>query len=40
MWDTTLPDMLETPFGLSNDYDYAGTAQDGDAAGACWMHGN
>jgi hypothetical protein len=40
MWDTTLPDMLETPFGLSNDYDYAGTAQDGGAAGPCWMHGN
>ncbi|CAO2652394.1 Nn.00g006770.m01.CDS01 [Neocucurbitaria sp. VM-36] len=40
MWDTNLPDMLETPFGLSNDYEYAGTAQDSGPAGACWMHGN
>jgi hypothetical protein len=40
MWDTTLPDMLETPFGLSNEYEYGGTAQDEGSAGACWMHGN
>jgi len=40
MWDTNLPDMLETPFGLSNDYEYTGTAQDSGNAGACWMHGN
>ncbi|KAH7081073.1 fungal-specific transcription factor domain-containing protein [Paraphoma chrysanthemicola] len=40
MWDNHLPDMLETPFGLSNDYEYAGTAQDPGNAGACWMHGN
>ena len=40
MWDTHLPDMLETPFGLSNDYDYAGTAQDSGNTGASWMHGN
>lgn len=40
MWDTSLPDMLETPFGLSNDYEYGGTAQDSGNAGACWMHGN
>jgi hypothetical protein len=40
MWDTNLPDMLETPFGLSNDYEYAGTAQDSGNGGACWMHGN
>lgn len=40
MWDTNLPDMLETPFGLSNDYEYGGTAQDSGSGGACWMHGN
>jgi hypothetical protein len=40
MWDTNLPDMLETPFGLSNEYDFAGAAQDSGPGGACWMHGN
>ena len=41
MWDTNLPDMLETPFGgLSNDYEYGGAAQDSGSGGACWMHGN
>lgn len=40
MWDTNLPDMLETPFGLSNDYEYGGAAQDSGTGGACWMHGN
>lgn len=40
MWDTNLPDMLETPFGLGNDYEYGGTAQDSGSGGACWMHGN
>jgi hypothetical protein len=40
MWDTNLPDMLEAPFGLSNDYEYGGTAQDSGNGGACWMHGN
>jgi hypothetical protein len=36
--DTNLPDMLETPFGLSNDYDFQGAAQDTGAP--CWMAGN
>jgi hypothetical protein len=40
MWDTNLPDMLETPFGLANDYEYAGAAQDSGTNSACWMHGN
>jgi hypothetical protein len=40
MWDTNLPDMLEAPFGLSNDYEYGGTGQDSGNGGACWMHGN
>lgn len=40
MWDTNLPDMLETPFGLSNEYEYNGAAQDSGSGGACWMHGN
>jgi hypothetical protein len=40
MWDTNLPDMLEHPFGLSNDYEYGGAAQDSGNNGACWMHGN
>ncbi|KAF2194518.1 hypothetical protein K469DRAFT_725838 [Zopfia rhizophila CBS 207.26] len=38
MWDTNLPDMLETPFGLGNDYDFQGAAQDSGAP--CWMQGN
>jgi len=37
MWDTNLPDMLETPFGLG-DYDFQSAAQDGGAP--CWMLGN
>jgi len=37
MWDTNLPDMLETPFGLP-DYDFQGAAQDNGAP--CWMQGN
>ncbi|KAF2199375.1 hypothetical protein GQ43DRAFT_376408 [Delitschia confertaspora ATCC 74209] len=37
MWDTNLPDMLETPFGLP-DYDFQGAAQDSGAP--CWMQGN
>jgi hypothetical protein len=40
MWDTNLPDMLENPFGLTGEYEYAGAAQDSGAQGACWMHGN
>ena len=40
MWDTNLPDMLETPFGLGGDYEFASAAQDSGAQGACWMHGN
>ncbi|KAF1914740.1 fungal-specific transcription factor domain-containing protein [Ampelomyces quisqualis] len=40
MWDTNLPDMLETPFGIGNDYEYGGAAQDSGNNGACWMHGN
>jgi hypothetical protein len=40
MWDTNLPDMLEAPFGLGNDYEYGGSAQDSGNVGACWMHGN
>ena len=41
MWDTNLPDMLETPFGLSNEYDYSGTGQDASGTtNACWMNGN
>lgn len=40
MWDTNLPDMLETPFGLGNEYEYSTTGQDSGPAGACWMHGH
>lgn len=38
MWDTNLPDMLDTPFGLSNEYEFQGAAQDSGAP--CWMQGN
>jgi len=38
MWDTNLPDILETPFGLATDYDFQGAAQDSGAP--CWMQGN
>ncbi|KAF2119935.1 fungal-specific transcription factor domain-containing protein [Lophiotrema nucula] len=38
MWDTNLPDMLDAPFGLGNDYDFQGAAQDSGAP--CWMQGN
>jgi hypothetical protein len=38
MWDTNLPDMLEAPFGLGNEYDFQGAAQDSGAT--CWMSGN
>ncbi|KAF2011010.1 hypothetical protein BU24DRAFT_50955 [Aaosphaeria arxii CBS 175.79] len=38
MWDTNLPDMLDTPFGLSNEYEFQGAAQDTGAP--CWMQGN
>jgi len=37
MWDTNLPDMLETPFGIG-DYDFQSAAQDGTAPS--WMQGN
>lgn len=37
MWDTNLPDMLETPFGLP-DYDFQSAAQENGAP--CWMQGN
>ena len=37
MWDTNLPDVLETPFGLG-DYDFQSAAQDGGVP--CWMQGN
>ncbi|KAF1954773.1 hypothetical protein CC80DRAFT_549955 [Byssothecium circinans] len=38
MWDTNLPDMLETPFGITNVYEFQGAAQDSGAP--CWMNGN
>jgi hypothetical protein len=38
MWDTNLPDMLETPF---DEYEYAGAPPHDAGTGApCWMHGN
>jgi hypothetical protein len=40
MWDTNMPDLLETPFGLSNEYDYANAVQESGSGGSCWMHGN
>lgn len=41
MWDTSLPDIQETPFGLSNEYEYGGTAHDqGHHSGSMWMHGS
>lgn len=40
MWDTNLPDMQDAPYGLSNVYDFTGTAQDSGMDGAYWMHGN
>lgn len=40
MWDTNLPDMQDTPFGMSNVYDFTGAAQDSGMDGAYWMHGN
>jgi hypothetical protein len=40
MWDTNLPDMLETPFGMGGEYEYPGAAADTGPGGACWMHGN
>lgn len=40
MWDTNLPDMQDAPFGISNDYDFTGAAQDSGMGGAYWMHGN
>ncbi|KAF2277280.1 uncharacterized protein EI97DRAFT_315566 [Westerdykella ornata] len=40
MWDTNLPDMLENPFGLGNDYDFQGAAAAHDSGAACWMPGN
>lgn len=38
MWDTNLPDMLETPLGFGVDLDYQNAAQDSGAP--CWMQGN
>lgn len=40
MWDTNLPDILDTPFGLSNEYEYTSAAHNAGVHGACWMHGN
>jgi hypothetical protein len=40
MWDTNLPDIPDAPHGPSNDYDFAGAAQDSGIGGAYWMHGN
>jgi hypothetical protein len=40
MWDTNLPDMQDAPYGMSNDYDFTGAAQDSGMDGAYWMHGN
>jgi len=40
MWDTNLPDILDTPFGLSNEYEYTSAAHNAGVGGACWMHGN
>ena len=37
MWDTNIPDMLETPFNLG-DYDFQSAAQD--VVAPCWMQGN
>jgi hypothetical protein len=37
MWDTNLPDMLETPF---DEYEYAGAPHDAGTGAPCWMHGN
>ncbi|KAF2874204.1 fungal-specific transcription factor domain-containing protein [Massariosphaeria phaeospora] len=38
MWDTNLPDMLETPFNITNEYGFQGAGQDSGAP--CWMQGN
>lgn len=38
MWDTNLPDLLEHPFGLSNEFEYGGAAQDSGNNG--WLQGN
>lgn len=40
MWDTNLPDMQDTPYGISNVYDFTGAAQDSGMDGVYWMHGN
>jgi hypothetical protein len=40
MWDTNLPDMQDAPYGMSNDYDFTGAAQDSGMGGAYWLHGN
>jgi hypothetical protein len=40
MWDTNLPDMQDAPYGISNDYDFTGAAQDSGMGGVYWMHGN
>lgn len=40
MWDTNIPDMLETPFGLGNEYDYASAVQEPGSGGPCWMNGS
>lgn len=40
MWDTNLPDMLDVPYGVINEYEFGGAAQDSGAGGAYWMHGN
>ena len=40
MWDTGLPDMLETPFEASNEYGFTSAASDPSSSGACWIQGN
>ncbi|XP_014554168.1 hypothetical protein COCVIDRAFT_18024 [Bipolaris victoriae FI3] len=40
MWDTNMPDLLDPPFGLSNDYDYAHAVQESGPGAPCWMNGN
>lgn len=40
MWDTNLPDIQDVPYGMNNDYDFTGAAQDSGMGGAYWMHGN
>lgn len=38
MWDTNLPDMMEAPFNMPNEFTFQGAGQDTGAP--CWMSGN